>query len=147
MSEELPPDVRATLARLFEEAAEDARTREGESVRTRLETVEAVTDEEVPPGAGKERLRHGCAQVRKTVENEPLVAAEYLQAMRRLVDEDDAGPGADGGTEDGGDGGEGEDGNEADGSERDAEGGTDEGEGENGDENAGPDGGRDTDPT
>lgn len=141
VSEELPPDVRATLARLFEEAAEDARTREEESVRTRLETAEAVTDDEVPPGARKERLRHGCAQVRTTVENEPLVAAEYLQAMRRLVDEDDAGPGVEGEPEDG-------DGDEdgADESESDGEGGTDD-DADGDDEDVGPDGGRDADST
>ncbi|RDI72900.1 hypothetical protein [Halopelagius longus] len=141
MSEELPPDVRATLVRLFEEAAEDARTRDEESVRTRLETVEAVTDDDVPPGSGKERLRHGCAQVRKTVENEPLVAAEYLQAMRRLVDEDADGPGVDVDSRDGDDGGE-----ERDEGESGLDGGTpDEDEEEDADEDAAPDGGTDAD--
>lgn len=105
MSDELPPDVRSTLVRLFEEAAEDARTRDDEAVRSTLETAETVAEEDVPAGAEKERLRHGCAQVRKTVENEPLVAAEYLRAMRRLV-ADDADEGRDDEETDGSDGDE-----------------------------------------
>lgn len=88
MSDELPPDVRATLAQALEEAAADARTRDADSVRTRVRRVETVTEEDVPAGSGKDRLRHGIRQVRKTVESEPLVAAEYLTAMRRLVEDE-----------------------------------------------------------
>lgn len=98
VSDELPPDVRATLTQLLESAAEDARTRDADSVRERLRRVETVTDTEIPAGSGKERLRHGVRQVRRTVETEPLVAAEYLAAMRRLV-EDEGGTG--GPTDDG----------------------------------------------
>ncbi|SFG34494.1 hypothetical protein SAMN04488063_1750 [Halopelagius inordinatus] len=102
MSDELPPDVRATLTQLLESAAEDARTRDADSVRDRLRRVETVTDEEVPGGSGKERLRHGVRQVRRTVETEPLVAAEYLASMRRLVeDEGGAGEPTDDGDENG----------------------------------------------
>lgn len=89
MSEEVPRDVREELDALLTEAARASRNRDADAVERVLDTVEARVSADVPAGAGRERLRHGCAQVRQTVESEPLVATEYLESMRRLLEEDD----------------------------------------------------------
>jgi hypothetical protein len=83
---DLPADVEATLTQLLAEAAADARLRDVEAVVAIVDTVETVTRNKVPPGPVRERLLHGCRRVDRLVGDEPLVAAEYLEAMERLVD-------------------------------------------------------------
>jgi hypothetical protein len=82
---DLPADVEATLAQLLAEAAGAARRRETEEVRAVVDTVGTVARNKVPAGDLRERLEHGCATVDRLVADEPLVAAEYLDAMERLV--------------------------------------------------------------
>ena len=82
---DLPADVEATLTQLLAEAAAAARRREGEAVSAIVDTVETVVRNKVPAGLLSERLEHGCASVERLVVDEPLVAAEYLDAMERLV--------------------------------------------------------------
>lgn len=83
---DLPPDVEATLSQLLAEAAEAARARDGETLAAVMESVEAVTADEVPEGELKGRLRHGCRAVERVAADEPLVAAAYCEAMRRRVE-------------------------------------------------------------
>jgi hypothetical protein len=83
---DLPADVEATLVQLLSEAAAGARRRDVEEVEALVDTVDTVAENKVPAESLRERLRHGCGTVRRLVTDEPLVAAEYLEAMGRLVD-------------------------------------------------------------
>jgi hypothetical protein len=82
---DLPADVEATLAQLLAEAAAAARTRDVEEVEAIVDTVRTVVQNKVPQEALRDRLLHGCRAVDRLVVDEPLVAAEYLEAMERLV--------------------------------------------------------------
>jgi hypothetical protein len=82
---DLPADVEATLTQLLAEAAAAARRREGDVVSAIVDTVETVVRNKVPAGLLCERLEHGCTSVERLAVDEPLVAAEYLDAMERLV--------------------------------------------------------------
>ncbi len=81
----LPADVEAALTQLLAEAAAAARHRDVDDVVAIVDTVETVTRNKVPAGFVRERLLYGCRRVDRLVADEPLVAAEYLQAMERLV--------------------------------------------------------------
>jgi hypothetical protein len=83
---DLPADVEATLGQLLTEAAAAARRREADEASALVETVETVTKNKVPADSVRERLLHGCTAVDRLVADEPLVAAEYLSAMARLVE-------------------------------------------------------------
>ena len=83
---DLPADVDAALTQLLAKAAADARCHEVDAVIAIIDTVETVTQNKVPDKETRERLLHGCRRVRRLAEDEPLVAAEYLQSMERLVD-------------------------------------------------------------
>ena len=82
---DLPADVEVTLTQLLSEAATAARARDTEDVSAVVDTVETVARNKVPPGDLREQLEHGCAAVQRVVADEPLVAAEYLDAMVRRV--------------------------------------------------------------
>ncbi|WP_152040874.1 hypothetical protein [Salinigranum salinum] len=82
---DLPADVEATLTQLLAEAAAAARTRDVEEVEAIVETVRTVVRNKIPQEALRDRLLHGCRAVDRLVVDEPLVAAEYLEAMERLV--------------------------------------------------------------
>ena len=83
---DLPADVEATLSQLLAEAAAAARRRDVDEVSALVDTVETVSENKVPAAALRERLLHGCRVVGRLAADEPLVAAEYLEAMARLVD-------------------------------------------------------------
>jgi hypothetical protein len=85
VSNDLPADVRATLAQLFAEAGEAARDGRTDVAVSALETAATVVENKVPEGELKRRLDHGCARAVATAESEPLVAAEYCAAMRERV--------------------------------------------------------------
>jgi hypothetical protein len=82
---DLPPDVRSTLTQLLSEAAAAARARDEETLVSLMESVAAVTAEDVPEGELKGQLRHGRRRVDRLASDEPLVAAAYCEAMRRRV--------------------------------------------------------------
>jgi hypothetical protein len=84
--DDLPADVRATLTQLFDEAAAATRERRSETATAALETAATVVENKVPESDTKRRLAHGCGRAVETVEAEPLVAAEYCETMRDLVD-------------------------------------------------------------
>ena len=85
MTEDLPVDVRDTLAQLFAEAGEAARERRAETALAALSTAATVVENKVPEGDLSRQLAHGCERARATVEAEPLVAAEYCAAMRERL--------------------------------------------------------------
>ena len=76
--------VEAALGRALIEASDRARERDPGGVRARIERVERRIDE-LDDEELADRLRHGCGAVRRLVDDEPLVAAAYLDAMRRRV--------------------------------------------------------------
>lgn len=82
---DLPADVEATLTQLLSEAATAARDRETEDVSAVVDTVGTVARTKLPPCDLRDQLEHGCAAVDRVVADEPLVAAEYLDAMVRRV--------------------------------------------------------------
>lgn len=85
MTEDLPVDVRDTLAQLFAEAGKAARERRTETALAALSTASTVVENKVPESDRKQRLAHGCERARATVADEPLVAAEYCEAMRERL--------------------------------------------------------------
>jgi hypothetical protein len=82
---DLPADVEATLTQLLSEAAAAARNRETGDVSAVVDTVGTVARNKLPPCELRDQLEHGCAAVQQVVADEPLVAAEYLDAMERRV--------------------------------------------------------------
>lgn len=79
------PTVRDRLAKRLDEASDAARERRQTDVRAALDDVERLTREGVDDELLAERLAHGRQAVERLVDDEPLVAAEYLDAMGRLV--------------------------------------------------------------
>lgn len=80
----LPPETRDELAQSLEAARAHAQTREVDSVRSHVASVESLLAD-VPDGELRSQLKHGCETVDRLVEDEPLVAAEYLRSMHELV--------------------------------------------------------------
>lgn len=76
--------VEAALERALIEASDRARERDAGGVRARIERVDRRVDE-LDDEELADRLRHGCDAVRRLADDEPLVAAAYLDAMRRRV--------------------------------------------------------------
>jgi hypothetical protein len=76
--------LEAALERALIEASDSARARDAGGVRARIDRVEGRLDE-LDDDELAARLRHGCDAVRRLVADEPLVAAEYIDAMRRRV--------------------------------------------------------------
>jgi hypothetical protein len=83
---DVPVDVEDALTQLLAEAAAAARRRDVDDVTAIVDTVETVTRNKVPAGFVRERLLYGCRRVERLADDEPLVAAEYLEAMERLVE-------------------------------------------------------------
>lgn len=79
---DLPANTRSTLAQMFAEASEHARKREVNAVEVLLADARDRISEEIPPGPRRERLLFGCDRAEQLVVDEPLVAAEYLRALR-----------------------------------------------------------------
>lgn len=88
MPGELPADVRASLSDLLDRGSEAARSRDNPTLEGALDSVETLAHHEVPDAEMRATLLHGCRRARATMESEPLVAAEYVDAMARLVDDD-----------------------------------------------------------
>jgi hypothetical protein len=71
-----------TLARTFEQARERARHRETAAVERLLADARRIIHEEVTSRQRRQRLLFGCDRAEQLVHDEPLVAAEYLRALR-----------------------------------------------------------------
>lgn len=92
VTEDLPPDVRDTLAQLFEEGQVAIDEGEYETALETVSTAETVATNKLPAGPLREQLLHGCASATRLLdpaeEVEADAAAEYLAAMgRRLPSE------------------------------------------------------------
>lgn len=79
---DLPANTRSTLAQIFAEAREHARKREVNAVEDLLADARTRIMGEIPPGPRRERLLFGCDRAEQLAGDEPLVAAEYLRALR-----------------------------------------------------------------
>jgi hypothetical protein len=82
---DLPVDVRDTLAQLFAEAGKAARERRTETALAALSTAATVVENKVPESDRKRQLIHGCERAQATATDEPLVAAEYCEAMHKRL--------------------------------------------------------------
>jgi hypothetical protein len=87
VSGELPADVRASLSELLDRGAAAARRRDDGTVEGVVDSVETLAHHEVSDEETRAVLVHGCRRATQTMRSEPLVAAEYLEAMARLVDD------------------------------------------------------------
>lgn len=85
---DLPAKTPPTLDALLAEAREHARKREVDDVERLLSEARSRIREQHSPGARRERLLFGCDRAEELAADEPLVAAEYLRALReRVADE------------------------------------------------------------
>jgi hypothetical protein len=89
VTEDIPPDVRETLAQLLSECGTAL---EAEDVRTARETADSarsVATNKLPESDLRDHLCHGCDRVVTLLDDgdeegvEPEAAAEYVAAMRR----------------------------------------------------------------
>jgi len=64
VTEDVPADVRAVLAQLFAEGRASLRAGDRETAVETVTTAEAVATNELPEGAFRDRLLHGCERVR-----------------------------------------------------------------------------------
>jgi len=92
VSEDVPADVSAALAQLFEEGQQALEDGDRETCRQTVESAESVATNKLPEGELRGQLLHGCERVHHLLdpetEEDPEVAIEFLTAMqRRLPDE------------------------------------------------------------
>jgi hypothetical protein len=96
----LPADVRSVLAQLFTEARDAVADGDRETARSAVDTATTVTENKVPEGPLRDRLLFGCERVTALLDaDQPRAAREYLAAMARRVQSQDAGGDADDGTQ------------------------------------------------
>jgi hypothetical protein len=79
------------------ECEQSSMTDEVQTIRSAVETIETVSTNKLPAGLLQTRLQHGCERVRIAIEDpdadattktQPLLAAAYLDAMLRRVEEE-----------------------------------------------------------
>ncbi|MFC7068349.1 hypothetical protein [Halobaculum lipolyticum] len=81
----LPTDGEASLARLVESARTALREGRTDDALAAVERADAVAADELPEGDRRDRIRHGCARVADLAADDPPVASEYLDAIRRRL--------------------------------------------------------------
>lgn len=86
MSDELPDDVRENLSDLLDRGSDAARQRDERTVEGVVDSVETLAHHQVADEEMRAMLLHGCRRISATRESEPLVAAGYFEAMRRVID-------------------------------------------------------------
>mgnify|MGYP006274387795 CR=1 FL=1 len=84
-SDDLPADVEAALIQLVESARVAVREGRPDEAVSTVETARTVARNKLPDGARTERLVHGCERVADLAADDPAVAGEYLDAMRRRL--------------------------------------------------------------
>lgn len=82
---ELPADVESVLTQLVESARVAVREGRPEDAVAAVETVRTVARNKLSDGERTRRLVHGCDRVADLAADDPPVAAEYLDAMRRRL--------------------------------------------------------------
>ncbi|WP_363466333.1 hypothetical protein [Halogeometricum borinquense] len=85
MPGELPADVRTSLLALLERGSDAARERDERTVEGVVDSVETLAHHDVSDDEIRTMLLHGCRRANEAMPAEPLVTAEYLEAMARLV--------------------------------------------------------------
>ncbi|WP_321168143.1 hypothetical protein [Halobaculum saliterrae] len=83
--DDLPADVESVLTQLVESARVAVRDGRPEEAVAAVETVRTVARNKLPDGEHRRRLVHGCDRVADLAADDPPVAAEYLDAMRRRL--------------------------------------------------------------
>jgi hypothetical protein len=92
VTEDLPADVRDTLAQLF---AECGTALEEEDIATARETIDSartVATNKLPEGEVRAHILHGCGRVAKLLDPDDDIeadaAGEYVAAMQRRLPEE-----------------------------------------------------------
>jgi hypothetical protein len=93
VTDDLPADVVAVLAQLFDEGQTALADDDPATARETVDTAEEVATNKLPEGSLRGQLLHGCAEVRGLLDPEVEdgvetdAAAEYLAAMARRLPE------------------------------------------------------------
>ncbi|KTG27251.1 hypothetical protein [Haloferax profundi] len=82
---DLPVSVRGALTTAFDEARDAVRRGDTDTALECTDEARRIVHHKVPPGLVNEQLEHGLAAVERTAADEPVVASEYLRAMKRLL--------------------------------------------------------------
>jgi len=83
--DELPADVESVLTQLVEAARLAVREGRAEDAVAAVETARTVARNKLSDDEYTQRLVHGCDRVADLAADDPTVAAEYLDAMRRRL--------------------------------------------------------------
>lgn len=85
MTVDVPADVEAVLAQLFDEASEAFERGDVETGVSAVTTAATVTRNKLPESALREELLHGCERTEQVAADNDAVAAEYTAAMARRL--------------------------------------------------------------
>ncbi|GAA0257527.1 hypothetical protein [Halobaculum roseum] len=83
--DDLPADVEAALTQLIESARVAVREGRPDEAVAAVDTARTLARNKLPDGERTERLVHGCDRVADLAADDPPVATEYLDAMRRRL--------------------------------------------------------------
>ncbi|SHH33720.1 hypothetical protein [Halobaculum gomorrense] len=80
-----PADVESALTHLVKSARDAVREGRPDEAVAAVDTARTVARNKLPDGAWAERIVHGCDRVADLAADDPPVAIEYLDAMRRRL--------------------------------------------------------------
>lgn len=85
---DLPADVTSALTQLIVGARTAIREGKPDEAVDAVDTAATVATNKLPPGDRRETILYGCSRVRDLAADDPPVATEYLEAMRRRLPEE-----------------------------------------------------------
>jgi hypothetical protein len=88
MTVDVPADVDAVLAQLFDEASDAFERGDVETGVSAVTSAASVVRNKLPESALRGRLLHGCERaeaVATAADNDAAVAAEYVASMEQLL--------------------------------------------------------------
>ncbi len=85
MTVDVPADVDAVLAQLFDEASDAFEQGDVETGVSAVTTAATVTRNKLPKSTLREELLHGCERTEQVAAENSTVAAEYAAAMGRRL--------------------------------------------------------------
>jgi len=93
VTEDIPADVRDTLAQLLDECATALDERDLATARDTIDTAQTVATNKLPDGDLRDELLHGCGRVATLIdadddEDDTDAAGEYVAAMARRLPDD-----------------------------------------------------------